>query len=827
MMERFLQSLEGESYRVFSLYSAVDAPVEEVDSGRLSVEVRRWASRFHGRLERVVVIFGRMTFSMIAAWFGAILAGKLPVFISHPSRKIASVDYAVKLDNYVQRFQSCLFVGEEQDRVVCEKLLTPLDEAHDFVPGLVAVRVMDGGEPLFLQCSSGTTGLQKAVAITADQLNAQIEAYAQALVLDPKQDRIVSWLPLYHDMGLVGVFLLAVLTRTPLYLLETFAWAASPGWLLEVIARCQGSLCWLPNFAFSLVARVGGVYDLSYVRSFINCSEPVSVGAFERFMTVFGVQSDRLSVCYALAENVFAATQTPLGRPLEVLMVDRLALNRRQVRVVGKRAIGEVDGGDFMPIFSCGKALSGVSIWIATRSLEEEVGEIWLRGPCVVPGYYGLPLSVNEEGWRPTGDLGFIWEGELYVTGRMKDLIIQNGKNIHPQDVEEVVNRHVEVYPGRVVAVGRPDELTDSEQVLVLFESVDFLDLTQREQVLHGLRRELDILFDISCEVDCVPRNWLRKTSSGKMARQENLGRYMRASQTAIHLVGDSHVRIFWTTSTSHHNRFLRIHAHWLGLLRSDNWREILPFFVKMVASMQKTDGLILQFGEPECRSVFPVDPDPMVRIQVAVASYREFLQVVRQIWPGRLAYMTGIPTHPCNIDNQDEQWPIRGTPEVRYRWQQVFYRSMELLCTDLMIHFIDVCTPLIGADGWMDVEVLCDKAHLDPGHIGILLERFENCFGYLDFSPNTLAPELEIWDGSYGHYQELMRQKIREINPIIEDTDWNQLVSGGLLDSLSIVEIVAMLDRTFHFNIVPNTLRRENFESIDLIWDCFGPSKS
>ncbi|MEO5331883.1 MAG: AMP-binding protein [Magnetococcus sp. YQC-5] len=827
MLESFFANLETTNYRVFTLHVSIDGAVEEVDSNRFLLEIRRWAIRFQTHPEQVIAIFGRMTFSMTAAWFGALMAGKWPVFLSHPSRKIQADDYQRKLTNYTERFQGCLFVGEQQERQICPELLSPTDPAHDFIPSSIPLPPFSPDKPIFLQCSSGTTGLQKAVAMTPRMLTTQIETYSKTLNLNPAQDHIISWLPLYHDMGLVGVFLLALLTKTPLTLLETFEWAANPSWLLKVMAHQHGTLCWLPNFAFSLLARTGGSYDLSRVRSFINCSEPVSVSAFNRFVSTFKIPTAQLSICYALAEHVFAVSQTPLGRPPKALLIDRMALARRRLRVLGELTAGEPintnEQNHMTAIFSCGPVLPGVSIQTATRNPEEEIGEILLQGTCAVSGYHGHP-PLREDGWLPTGDLGFLYNGELFVTGRTKDVIIHNGKNIHPQDVEEVVHRHPEVHAGRVSVMGRLDETVDSEQVQVLFEPVRYLSPQEQFTVCQTLRQELDAQFDMRCEVACLPRNWLLKTSSGKMARLENSRRYLTASQTEVHLIGDSHVRIFWSTPSSHHNRYQRIHAHWLGLLWSENWKQSLPFFAKLIPRLQTTDIIIVQCGEPECRSIFPVAPDPRERIRQSVEAYREFFQTLRKIWPGRLAYMTGIPTHPQNIDNGDPLWPILGSPEARYRWQKEFYQAMSVICTECMIHFIDVCTPALGANGYLDTALLCDKAHLDPTHEGVLLERLGIHFGYLDLTPNTPPPETQVWDGTYEQFEALMRQKIKTIHPLIEASDWEHLVSGGVLDSLSIVELVAMLEQTFHFHLPPNLLRRKDFESIPTIWECFGP---
>ncbi|MBF0262969.1 MAG: AMP-binding protein [Magnetococcales bacterium] len=827
MIQSFLERLAGGSPEtLFWLHPSADGPVEAVAVERFGLEARRWAARIAARPEGVVAIFGRMTSSMLAAWFGAMLAGRLPTFISHPSRKITPEDYALKLENYRARFGGCLFVGESRDREVCAELLTPEDPEHAGDPRQLPPIALDPHRPLFLQCSSGTTGLQKAVAITPAMLEAQVAAHAHALGLDPATDRIVSWLPLYHDMGLAGVFLPALLTGTPLHLLDTFEWAANPGWLLTVIEGYGGTLCWLPNFAFSWLARVGGTYDLRTMRGFINCSEPVSTGAFARFKAAFGVDGGQLAVCYALAENVFAATLTPMGESPGLLYVDRMALARRQVTVLGEGRAGEhpeTVPPEATALFDCGVPVPGVGVRIDCRSDEEGVGEILLSGPCAVSAYHGQP-PPRDDGWFPSGDLGFMRDGRLYVTGRIKELIIHNGKNIHPADVEAAAEGSGPIHPGRVVAIGRQDPGLDSEQVLVLFEPSEDLTPERGRQIGATLRQRLDALFDIRSEVACVPRNWLKKTSSGKMARLENLRRFETALNTTVHLVGDSHARLFWSGPTTHHNRYRRIQGHWVGLLWSENWRQSLPFFAALVERLQPTDVLIVTCGEPECRSIFPVDPDPPARIARAVDQYRAFFGLLKRLWPGRLAYLTGIPTHPENIDNGDLTWPIRGTPEARYYWQGVFYAAMRALCGELVIHCLDLCTPLLGADGYLDPALLCDKAHLDPAHEGVVLKLLTDRFGHLDLAPNDPAPEEHVWDGTRAHFLALMRLKIVSIQPMIEAADWSRLVSGGLLDSLAIVALIAMLDRTFGFQIDPARLRREDFESLERIWERFGP---
>ncbi|MBF0107733.1 MAG: AMP-binding protein [Magnetococcales bacterium] len=792
-----------------------------------------WASRIHETPDRVIMIFGHTTPMMMAAWFGAILAGRLPAFISYPNHKTTPEAYGEKLVNYRDRFGSATFIGEEEDRPICPEVLTGttlnrleddtvLDPTH--FPGWRGPP--EGGE-LFLQCSSGTTGLQKAVAIREELLIAQLDGYRQALCLDPETDRIVSWLPLYHDMGLVATFLLPLLTATPVYYLDPFQWAASPGLLLEMMERYRGTLTWLPNFAFSFLCKNPHPRRLEHVRAFINCSEPVSLAAFQRFMTTHGVRADQLSVCYALAEHVFAATQEEIGKPPFCLNVDAASLRRNRVHPWGRgQALdGEIrDMAGGRVVIGCGFPLAGVEVRIESPS-REVVGEIWLRGPCTVTGYYQSPPRAID-GWFPTGDLGFLHGGRLFLCGRIKDLIIQNGKNIHPQDVEAVIDAHPAVHPGRVAVVGAVDPELDTQNTYALVEPEEHLPFGQRVRIGQDLQTRLNLLCDVPVRVAMVPRGWLRKTSSGKMARENNLQRYLKGMQDAIHLCGDSHVRIFWTSATSHHNRFKGIHAYWVGLLWSENWKKTIPFFSELVTHMKDRDPLVIQAGEPECRTLFPRSPDPEMRIRQAVDAYREFFLVLRKLWPGRLAYMTGIPTAPLDRDNGDRQWPVCGSVRERYRHQQRFYAAMQSMCAELVIHFIDVCTPLLNEEGMIPPERLGDGTHLDPEWIDVPLRLLEQNFGVINLEENDPPPEQSVWDGSRDHFFRLVQRKVRDHAPLHDNPDWNRMVSTSLLDSLAIVELVTMLNQVCQLRIEPGMISVMDFESIEGIYEKFVKKK-
>lgn len=848
MIAQFFDGLQDKSYTVFSLYHAESGQVMPISSRKLWTECRRWQLLLAERPEPVVAVFGHMTQSMIAAWLGAILAGKQPAFLSYPSHKIQPSDYERKMANYVARFGACVFVGEQVDREICATLLAPSDlpdlpevedEAGGGAPYVQAISPQERlARPLFLQCGSGTTGLQKAVAVFVNHLETQVQLYRQAIALDPGKDTIVSWLPLYHDMGLVAAFLLPLLTRTPFILIDTFEWAANPDLLLRLIASQRATLCWLPNFAFALLGKNRSQHDLRSMRAFINCSEPVSSAAMHSFLQAHEVTAQQLGVCYALAENVFAVSQTPLGEVPSALWVDRISLQRRQVAVRGHWRLGEAEMSqqEEVLLFSCGPLLPDVKLRI-TAHKTQQVGDIWIAGPCAVPCFsaenhgpshtpsYRSPSSLSHsDDWIATGDLGFMYEGRLYLCGRSKDLIIHNGKNIYPQDLEEVVNRHPEVYPGRVCALGQMDQALASEKVWILFESRSFLPVDDRPSVCAAMAREVDLLFDLRSQVVNVPRLWLQKTSSGKMARRAVLERFLSSQENSVHVCGDSHVRIFWTGDTSHQNIYQHIKAYWLGVLWADNWKQSVPFFVDLVARIHPKDALVIQVGEPECRTLFSSAEDPLMRIELSINAYRAFFLLLRKMWHGRLAYMTGIPTQPLNLDNGDAQWPICGDPVSRYRYQALFYQRMRTLCTELIIHFIDVCSPLLEADGFMDPQRLTDKTHLTSQHRDLYLERFENTYGHLDYSLNQEdVLEDGSWDGTYDHYRQLLEKKVRTL-AMGQEPDWDHLISLGILDSLAVVELIAMLNRVCGFAIQPASVRREDFESVTGIYRKFAP---
>lgn len=386
--------------------------------------------------------------------------------------------------------------------------------------------------PLFVQYSSGTTGLKKGVAVSDAALLSQIKSYAMALRVDA-DDRVISWLPLYHDMGLVACFLFPLVCGIPVTMIDPMTWVRNPRMLFDAIVHDRGTLCWLPNFAFHHLAKLcaGWHGDLSSMRAFVNCSEPCRSETFDEFLHTFeqaGVKRYKLKTCYAMAETVFAVCQSRIdGDPVE-LCVDTASLGQGVARVVKCGATGS------RRLLSVGKPIDGVCYGIIDpqggNTLEEgRIGEIQVSGAVLFDGYLNNEMatkhSLTKDGYC-TGDLGFSLNGELYVTGRKKDLLIVHGVNYFAHDIESIAGQSRGVKAGRCVALGIWDDSSHSEEVtlLVELESSSFLEAFVGREIKSSVFQQLGLVVQ---RIIAVPSGWLIKTTSGKMSRRDNLAKYL------------------------------------------------------------------------------------------------------------------------------------------------------------------------------------------------------------------------------------------------------------------------------------------------------------
>jgi acyl-CoA synthetase (AMP-forming)/AMP-acid ligase II len=501
----------------------------------------------------LVVIAHTQSLESIYAFWGALLLGAIPSMFPTLTEKLDAGVYRrgmselVRLSNVAAVLTTDEFAPELRASLSCPVYgFSQLKRGISRKDAKLAKLGFSGFAPFaslretssniaFLQHSSGTTGLQKGVALSHAAVLNQLAAYSDSIKLC-EDDVVVTWLPLYHDMGLIAGFLLPLIQGVPLVLMSPFDWVQHPALLLHAIHNHGGTLCWLPNFAYNHCARRIRRRDseglsLDSMRLFINCSEPARHDSHQLFLERFaenGVQPEMLGVSYAMAENTFAVTQTLPGQPTTLDIIDGIELDtNRYAKIVTS------DSPNAAIRVSCGPPIPHTEVRVVGEDghplPDRRVGQIAIRSDCLLSGYYRRPdlQPFDEEGWYLTGDMGYVAGGEVYVVGRLKDLIINAGKNIYPADIEAVVNEIPGIHAGRAVAFGVADEREGTELIAVVAE-VGTDDETERRAIGRAIRQEVarQTMVTVSY-VHLVGPKWLLKTSSGKIARGANREKWL------------------------------------------------------------------------------------------------------------------------------------------------------------------------------------------------------------------------------------------------------------------------------------------------------------
>jgi len=353
---------------------------------------------------------------------------------------------------------------------------------------------------------------------------------------------IVSWLPLYHDMGLIAGFLMPILKRIPLVLLSPFEWVRSPAKLMQAVSKHKGTLSWLPNFAYNFCALktrdrdLEGI-DLSSWRAISNCSEPMRFESHRVFLERFkpyGLRESALCTCYAMAENVFAVTQGGIDGVVIVDEIDRDAMQSRKLAEPSRTDVPSVK------MVSTGRPIRNVKVKVVDeggRDLpDRHIGEVILQSDSMLTEYYHRPDATEKalkNGWYYTGDYGYKVGEEVFVAGRKKEMIIVGGKNVYPLDLEELAMEVPGVHAGRVVAFGVFNEMAGTEDVVLVAE-VDVDDQDERDAIGDAIRQTVTRGSAVALRhVYLVAPKWLIKTSSGKNARTANKQKYLKETQIA------------------------------------------------------------------------------------------------------------------------------------------------------------------------------------------------------------------------------------------------------------------------------------------------------
>jgi acyl carrier protein len=483
-----------------------------------------------------------------AVFMGVLFAGAVPVPLYPPARSAQLDDYLRRQVGILENAQATALVTTSEAARVARVLRSPVaslrlvktvDDLETREPNDVRPPVRPPDVAL-LQYTSGSTGSPKGVVLTHADLLANIRAMARAAAAD-SNDVFVSWLPLYHDMGLIGAWLGSLCIGFPLVVMSPLSFLARPARWLRAISDHRATLSAAPNFGFELCARkardedLAGV-DLSSLRMLFNGAEPVSADTLERFrgrFVTYGLRPEAIAPVYGLAEAAVGLAFPPLGRrPL----VDRIA---REPLIRGGTAVPVTgwDGG--LRVVACGQALPGYEMRVVNGAGnvlgDRHEGRIEFRGPSATQGYFRNAEETRrlfDGDWLDTGDLGYLAAGDIYLTGRAKDLIIRAGRNLHPEALERAVSDVAGVRAGCVAVFATPDPEAGTERLVVAAETREH-DVTARADVRAAIVNvTVDILGTPPDEVVLLEPNSVPKTSSGKIRRAACREMYERGTLT-------------------------------------------------------------------------------------------------------------------------------------------------------------------------------------------------------------------------------------------------------------------------------------------------------
>jgi len=518
-------------------------------------EFTRWAQsqaayfRQQGlvRGDRIILIMPQ-GIALMAAFAGALLLGAVPAILAYPTFKIEPSKYRFGLsgvsanlkaklvvidDSFPEEFLDHVSLGDQS------KLVRALSSTSDSANGIAPDISFAPQELAFIQHSAGTTGLQKGVALSHGAVLRQLGHLGGALKIRP-DDRIYSWLPLYHDMGLIACFIFPMVYHLHVVMQPPGDWVMQPASMLHLISKYECTLAWVPNFTLQFLAQrvkpeERKEFDLRSLRVLVNCSEPVRATSMDMFKSAFscyGLRSEVLQTSYAMAENVFAVTQSRIDAANEPRRIWIDSEKYHSVHLAVPIAEGSSKAACFV---SSGECLPCNEVKIVSDDGQElppgHVGEILIRSDSMLDGYDNRPdLTAQSlrDGWYWSGDLGFYLDGELYVTGRKKDLIIVGGKNIYPQDVEEIASSHRKIHDGRAVAFGVYNSSMGTEEIVVVAEVQELADLEDSAEVDRAIRGAIVAELGVAPRgVYLKPPRWIVKSTAGKPARSATREKFL------------------------------------------------------------------------------------------------------------------------------------------------------------------------------------------------------------------------------------------------------------------------------------------------------------
>ena len=473
-------------------------------------------------------------------FFACQYAGLVPVPVPPPLQLGGGHEYTGHLRRLLSDSQARVCIGPTEYGAFLAEASEGLHlqfigsaEAFSHFPANPAeLRPLEADELAHLQYTSGSTRFPRGVMITQSAVMSNLSCTVQHLQMQPN-DRAVSWLPYYHDMGLVGLVLAPVVSQMSVDYLGTREFAMRPRQWLVRMSESKATISFGPPFGYELCARRlrredTEMLDLSAWRVAGIGAEtirPEPLLKFAEALAPAGFNKKAFLPCYGLAESSLAVSFAPLHEGLSSEWVDgkHLSESQRAVPIEHNGTEAKIARGN--QFVNCGKPLSGHEVVIrgedGNELPERHCGSVFVRGPSVMSGYFGdssnHPDVLSADGWLDTGDIGYLANGDIMITGRKKDLIIINGRNIWPQDLEYLAEQQPEVRPGdaSAFAVPKPD---GEEQAVVVIQCRE-ADVEKRQNLVDRMDRAIRAELGVDCIVDLVPLYTLIRTSSGKLSR--------------------------------------------------------------------------------------------------------------------------------------------------------------------------------------------------------------------------------------------------------------------------------------------------------------------
>jgi fatty-acyl-CoA synthase len=479
------------------------------------------------------------------AFFGVVLAGGIAVPIYPPARPDKIEEYVRRQVAILRNAEVRFLIGFDRVKAVSKIMrvsipslidattVEALREAGEAAPKVI----VDPAETAFIQYTSGSTGDPKGVVLKHSNILANVQGIGHSVQVRPT-DIGASWLPLYHDMGLIGSWLFCLFYAVPITILSPIAFLTRPERWLWALSDSGATLCPAPNFAYELCARkipdsaLEGL-DLNPWRVAINAGEAVHPETLERFAERFkpyGFHAESYVPCYGLAESTVALAFPPVNR---LPVID--TIQREPFETEGRAVEAEAGDANVIRFVSNGRPMPGHEIRIVDEQGnpvgERQQGRVFFRGPSKTSGYFRNPKATaaitTEDGWMDSGDLAYWANGEIHVTGRLKDCIIKSGRNIIPQEVEAAAAEVTGVRRGCIAAFGTVDEASGTERLVVAAETRTSR-ADEMERIEAAVIEKIDSMLGMPPDhVILVRPHAIPKTSSGKIRRNETRRLYL------------------------------------------------------------------------------------------------------------------------------------------------------------------------------------------------------------------------------------------------------------------------------------------------------------